>query len=121
MQSRQTQSAEQLIELRARQHRSALNAVELRLWSSINAGKLGVVFRGQIVVGRYICDFVAPAARLIVEVEGRSHQLRRVADARRDRFLRRLGYRVLRLEAKLVLRNLPAALALIRAALSEPP
>lgn len=39
------------------------------------------------------------------------------ADARRDRVLRRLGYRVLRLEAKLVMRQPLLAVALIREAL----
>jgi len=42
---------------------------------------------------------------------------RRAADASRDRKLRRLGYRVVRLEAELVLRDLPATVALARAAL----
>jgi very-short-patch-repair endonuclease len=45
------------------------------------------------------------------------HSRRRAADASRDRKLRRLGYRVVRIEAELVLRDLPGAVALIRAAL----
>ena len=57
--------------------------------------------------------------RLIVEVDGRYHERRRCADARRDRMLRRLGYRVLRLDAELVVSELPKALATIRAALGE--
>jgi very-short-patch-repair endonuclease len=55
---------------------------------------------------------------LVVEVDGRHHEQRRASDARRDRKLARLGYRVLRLEAQLVLRQLPVALALVREALS---
>ena len=39
---------------------------------------------------------------------------RRRADARRDEKLRRLGYQVLRLDAALVMRDLPAAVACIR-------
>jgi len=54
---------------------------------------------------------------LVVEVEGGYHARRRSADASRDRKLRRLGYRVIRLDAELVLRDLSAAVALIRAAL----
>jgi len=42
----------------------------------------------------------------------------RAVDARRDRALRRLGYRVLRLESDLVLRALPVALQQVRAALA---
>ncbi len=42
------------------------------------------------------------------------------ADARRDRELARLGYRVLRLPAELVQRQLTEALARVRAALRQP-
>jgi very-short-patch-repair endonuclease len=56
--------------------------------------------------------------KLIVEVDGACHKLRRSADARRDKKLQRLGYRVLRLPAALVLANLPEAVARVRAALS---
>jgi very-short-patch-repair endonuclease len=62
-------------------------------------------------------DFLAPRARLVVEVDGGYHMQRRRADARRDEKLRLLGYRVLRLEAELVMRELGAAVALVRKAL----
>ena len=71
----------------------------------------------QVVIGRFIADFAAPTARLVVEVDGEYPSRRRTADARRDRVLRRLGYRVLRFEAELVLRHPEQAVALIRAAL----
>jgi very-short-patch-repair endonuclease len=60
-------------------------------------------FHRQVVIGRDIVDFVAPAARLIVEVDGAYHSLRRSADGRRDRELSRRGYRILRLDAGRVL------------------
>ncbi|MFZ5893761.1 MAG: endonuclease domain-containing protein [Myxococcota bacterium] len=110
-------SAQQL-ELRARQHRAQLTASESQLWSAINAGQLGVCFRRQVPLGgQFIADFVAPAARLVVEVDGAYHARRRHADASRDRKLARLGYRVVRIDAELVLRDVVAAVALIRAAL----
>ena len=97
--------------------RASLTPSEAALWVLINAGKLGVWFRRQVVIGRYIVDFAAPAARLVLEVDGEYHSRRRTADARRDRVLRRLGYRVLRLEAELVLGEPDQAIALIRDAL----
>jgi very-short-patch-repair endonuclease len=69
------------------------------------------------LAGSYIVDFCAPSVRLIVEVDGGCHVLRRAADARRDAALGALGYRVLRLDAELVMRDLAAAVALVRAAL----
>jgi very-short-patch-repair endonuclease len=67
--------------------------------------------------GRFIADFVAPAVGLVVEVDGEYHSRRRRADAARDRKLARLGYRVVRIDAELVLRDVAGAVALIRAAL----
>ena len=56
-------------------------------------------FRKQVVLGgRYIADLVAPAKRLVVKVDGAPMPGCVQADARKDRVLQRLGYRVLRLE-----------------------
>ncbi|MBN2197450.1 MAG: DUF559 domain-containing protein [Polyangiaceae bacterium] len=92
---------------------------EVRLWGAIRAGRLGTRFRQQVVVGEHIVDFLAPAARLVVEVDGTCHEGREVADARRDRVLRRLGYRVLGLPAELVMRELGVAVSRIVEALAE--
>jgi very-short-patch-repair endonuclease len=93
---------------------------ESTLWRAIGQGQLGVVFRRQVpVAGRFILDFFAPSARLVVEVDGAYHARRRHADARRDRALGRLGYRVVRLEAGLVMRHLSEAVARVKAALPE--
>jgi very-short-patch-repair endonuclease len=102
----------------ARQHRSSLTESEARLWSALRARQLGVTFRRQVPVGgQFIVDFLAPAVRLIVEVDGAYHLRRQRADESRDRKLARLGYRVVRVNAELVLKNLAAAVALVRAAL----
>ena len=71
-----------------------------------------------MLCGRYVVDFVAPAERVVVEVDGSYHQLTRRADARRDAALARAGYRVVRLEVELVMQRLPEALARIAAALA---
>jgi very-short-patch-repair endonuclease len=84
-----------VIEQRARQMRSALTPSEAKLWVAIRGGWLGVSFCRQVPLGNYIADFAAPAAKLVVEVDGAYHARRQGADARRDRNLRRLGYRVL--------------------------
>jgi len=102
---------------RAREMRSALTPSEQRLWLAIRGGALGVWFRRQVPLGRFIGDFVAASARLVVEVDGGYHARQRAADARRDRALQRLGYRVLRLDAELVSQREEEAVAQIRAAL----
>ena len=112
-------SSSAIVQQRARQMRFALTPSEAALWAQLSGRKLGVKFRRQVAIGRYIADFCAPAARLIVEVDGAYHARRRAADARRDRALGRLGYRVLRLEAALVMSRLPDAVAQVRDALRE--
>jgi very-short-patch-repair endonuclease len=78
----------------AAQNRAAPTESEALLWRALSAGKLGVAFRRQMVLGnRFIVDFVAPRVRLVVEVEGSYHAQRAAADARRDSKLGRLGYR----------------------------
>ena len=66
-------------------------------------------------------DFLAPRARLIVEVDGGYHATRVGADARRDRKLTRMGYRVLRLDADLSRRDVHAAVEQVRSALMPRP
>jgi len=91
---------------------------EALLWHRLRSSQLGVRFRRQMVIGRYIVDFAAPAAALVVEVDGGYHEGRAVADARRDRDLGRLGWRVLRLPVGFVERATDEAVALVRSALA---
>jgi len=89
---------------------------EAALWRLIRGKRLGVQFRRQVCIGRFIVDFFAAEVGLVVEVDGGSHRGRKRADARRDHELERRGYRVLRLEAELVLRTPEQAVAKIMVA-----
>jgi very-short-patch-repair endonuclease len=94
-------------------------ASERALWQALRSSLLGVGFRRQAVIAGCIVDFLAPSRRLIVEVDGSYHRTpaQRRSDTRRDRRLQRAGDRVVRLPAELVLGDLRAAVAVIRAAL----
>src|SRR3954468_11241347 len=106
------------LELFARQHRSQLTESEAALWVALKARQLGVSFRRQVpVAGLFIADFCAASIKLIVEVDGPIHARKVGPDARRDRKLQRAGFRIVRVSSQLVLADLQAALALIRAAL----
>ena len=50
--------------------RSALTPSEQRLWLALRGGALGVWFRRQAPLGRFIGDFVAVSERVVVEVDG---------------------------------------------------
>ena len=57
--------------------------------------------------------------KLVVEVDGEVHTERAAADARRDRDLARMGFRVLRLPRALVQDRVAEAVAQVAAALAE--
>ena len=100
--------------------RASQTATEQLLWQRIRGRRLGVVFRRQVpLLGRFLADFLAPAQRLVIEVDGAYHGARGAADARRDAALERAGYRVVRIEASVVVSDIERALEQIRAALSR--
>jgi very-short-patch-repair endonuclease len=107
-----------VLEGRARLMRASPTSTEQLLWARIRGRRLGVVFRRQVpLLGRFIADFLAPAQRLVIEVDGAYHGERGRADARRDAALERAGYRVIRVDASLVVSDIESALAGIRVAL----
>ena len=65
------------------------------LWEQLRGGQPGRRCRRQEPIGPYIADFVCKARRLVVEVDGDTHE-NPAADLARDRDLRAMGYRVLR-------------------------
>ena len=94
--SRQQLERDILLSQRAHEIRHAPTRSEAALWAAVSHGQLGVAFRRQVPIGnRYIADFVAPAVKLIIEVDGAYHRRRVTADARRTRGYRRriaMGY-----------------------------
>jgi very-short-patch-repair endonuclease len=118
MQHQLSASRKQLIAGRARAMRFAQTSSEFALWLALRNRQLGVSFKRQYPVGKYIADFAAPGVKVIVGVDGGYHASRAAADERRDRNLCRAGYRVLRIPAELVMRDIDAAVELVRAALA---
>ncbi|MCA9626423.1 MAG: DUF559 domain-containing protein [Myxococcales bacterium] len=93
---------------------------EATLWLYLRRSQLGATFRRQVVLGRrYICDFVARDIKLIVELDGFVHERLEGADARRDAFLARLGYRTLRFENHEVRDSLEHVLVRILEAITD--
>ena len=107
-----------LLRPRAQWMRRAPTEAEARLWQRLRRGALGVRFRRQVVIGRFIVDFYCAAARLVVEVDGGVHDGRRDIDDERDRVLQSRGVRVLRVRNEEVVDALDAVVETIRAALT---
>jgi very-short-patch-repair endonuclease len=105
---------------RAKQSRRTMTRAETLLWRHLKAHRLArLSFRRQTPIGDYIADFVAHSCKLVVEVDGESHDFEeRVRhDERRDQWLASRGYRVLRFTNSDVMGNLEGvALAILQAA-----
>ena len=85
---------------RARRLRRETTPIEGILWSRLRTLRRshGLHFRRQVPIGPYIADFACLSRRLVVEIDGQSHDGEAAAahDARRDAFLGDQGFRVLR-------------------------
>ena len=90
----------------ARAFRQGSSKAERRFWSIVRAGRLeGYKFRRQVPIDRFVVDFACMDARLIVELDGVSHQGREGKDAARTLVLERLGFLVVRFANREVLEN----------------
>ena len=80
---------------------------EVLLWQRLKGSPQGVSFRKQHPIDPYVVDFYCSDARLVVEIEGKLHDLqdRPQRDDARFAFLSDRGYRVLRMAADEVLKN----------------
>ena len=103
---------------RARSLRRSMSLPEVLLWQELRQRPGGLKFRRQFPIDCMTADFACLERRMIIEVDGQSHnfgdQPRR--DAARDALLRREGFRVLRIAASDVLRDLEAVVRGIVAA-----
>jgi very-short-patch-repair endonuclease len=100
--------------------RSRMTDAELTLWRQLRGHRfLGLKFKRQKPMGRYIVDFVCLERFMIIEVDGGQHQQAADEDAARDRYFTERGFRVLRFWNHEVLRETEAVLERIRLTLLE--
>ena len=94
--------------LKTRALRRNLTLPEGLLWQALRKRPGGLKFRLQHPIGRCIVDFYCPAAGLVIEVDGMSHDMgeRPKQDQRRDMWLGGQGLRVIRFPAVDVMRDL---------------
>jgi len=96
-----------------------MTRAETLLWRYLKAHHVdGLGFRRQVPMRGYIADFVCHATRLIVELDGETHdfEARIRSDERRDAWFESQGYTVLRFRNHDVLKNLNGVVEAIRAA-----
>ena len=81
----------------ARRQRTNPTQTELVLWQRLRKKQLlGVKFRRQYAIGRFLVDFYSRDAMLVVEVDGDVHASQHERDAQRTAYLESVGMSVLR-------------------------
>ncbi|MGD1945007.1 MAG: endonuclease domain-containing protein [Croceivirga sp.] len=97
--------------------RRHLTSAEAFLWKHLQQKKLeGKKFRRQHSIDSFIVDFYCAAEKLIIELDGEVHSnpITEERDAKRDAYLNRLGYKVIRFENKMVFEHLSSVLQEIK-------
>jgi very-short-patch-repair endonuclease len=106
---------------RARELRRKMSLPEVLLWQQLRRRPGGHKFRREFPADKLTVDFACLERRLIIEVDGEGHgfgdQPRR--DAARGALLRRDGFRIMRIAAREVLKNMDGVLRYIVAGCSD--
>lgn len=98
----------------ARVNRRAGVLSEALLWNELKRSALGVKFTKQKPIGNYIADFYCKELKLVIEIDGYTHNDKYEYDVGRDEYMRLLGITVLRIEDKDVKKNMGSVLEWIR-------
>jgi very-short-patch-repair endonuclease len=106
---------------RARELRNNATPAERHLWRFISNSQLGYKFCRQMPVGKFYADFLCRRRKLIIELDGFSHDIDPERDVWRDRYLTQAGYRVLHFRNEEVLTNVEGVVTMIRFALGDGP
>ena len=89
------------LKIRARTLRNNQTDAEQKLWSRLRGKQIqGLQIYRQKPIGKYVVDFYAHAARLVIEVDGAQHMAATQAkyDKQRREYLEQLGLKVLRFD-----------------------
>jgi len=81
---------------REKRHNSTFG--EILIWKNLlNKSRLGFQFNRQFPFENYILDFICRKLKLVIEIDGYSHNFKQEKDALRDNNLKKLDYDVLRI------------------------
>ena len=91
----------------AAENRKNQTEAESVLWRFLQRKQLGAAFRRQHIIGDFIADFSCIPLKLVVEVDGKYHQLpeKMVSDEERTSWLESNGFTVLRFTNEQVLQD----------------
>ena len=80
--------------------RKNMTKAETVLWERLRKNQLGVRFKAQHPIERYIVDFYCHKAKLVIEVDGEIHKFQKEYDLGREAELEKYGLKILRFTNK---------------------
>jgi very-short-patch-repair endonuclease len=100
---------------RARKQRREMSLPEVLLWMQLKKRPGGRKFRHLHPFGDLVADFYCDEAKLVIEVDGESHNRgdQPAFDEKRDAYFLSYGIRILRIPAKDVLKNMDGVIQYI--------
>lgn len=89
-----------ILKIYAKENRQYQTPQESVLWQYLRQNKLGLPFRRQHIIGKYIADLVCLKRKLIVEVDGGYHSQydQMIRDYWRTDDLKKMGFNVIKNE-----------------------
>ena len=99
--------------------KTATIAEEVFWQATRNRKFLGLKFKRQYVIETYIVDFICLEKKLIIELDGDVHRLKKEMDAYRTNILHILGFQVLRFQNNEILDNLSLTLSKIKSFIGQ--
>lgn len=109
------QKPNKLLSRHAKEMRKHSTLGEVLFWNVVKNKQLdGLDFDRQRVIGPYIVDFYCAKKKLVIEIDGWTHNDKVEYDANRDKYLRSCGLRVLHVDDHDIKFELNSVIELIR-------
>ena len=89
-------NASPVIFQKAEMLRKNMTKAETVLWERLRKNQLGVRFKAQHPIERFIADFYSHKAKLVIEVDGEIHNFQKEYDLGREAELEKYGITVIR-------------------------
>ena len=101
----------------AKKLRQRQTSSEALLWKKLRDHRFhGIKFRRQYPFGRFIADFACPELKIVIEIDGGDHWMRKEKDRKRDEIMQNEGFIILRFNNRHIWKNMDCVLDVIRMA-----
>lgn len=103
------------LKLIARKLRKNSTKSEIYLWNQLKTKKImGYSFKRQKPIGEYIVDFYSPDLKLVIEIDGLTHDYKLESDKERQKYLESLSLKVIRFKDSDVKHNLEGVISSLK-------